>query len=433
MKRLLFASIAAMLIGCDGAGFTPNLPSNEDGRPSTGALLGGDVLYRFRGGTDGRAPRTIVVDASGVIFGITQAGGGSGCAATYVRGCGTIYELTPSTNGFTESVLHRFTQTDQGVFPIGLVLHDGRLYGTTAFTWPNGCGTIFRIARTGNGFAFKTLYAFDGLGGSGCAPRSPPLVGNAGVIYGTTVGGGASGLGSIFKLTPTDGGYVASILYSFKGKSDGKWPSGTLTLEPTGDLYGTTMAGGRAGCNGTGCGTVYRLHRAASGYVEQIVHRFTAAEGSPFDGVSLADGAVYGVTGGAACGLLFEIAPKRQDSYRVLHRFGRTEGCGPDGVVADGRGDIFGTTEFGGSAKATKRCPIGCGAVFEAPSSSGYRITILHNFDGSDGEQPVSGVIVKGGMLYGTAAEGGSGCRRGYGGGGCGTVFALPIRLTEGI
>jgi uncharacterized repeat protein (TIGR03803 family) len=298
------------------------------------------------------------------------------------------------------------------------------LYGTTSFTWPNGCGTVFAIVPAGAQYVTKTLYAFHG--GDGCAPRSAPIVEPDGAIYGATVEGGPGGFGTVFKLTPTSTGYTAAVLYAFAGGRDGYWPSGTLAVDSLGNVFGTTMAGGNHGCKGTGCGIAYELHRTNSGYEERVLHRFTAAEGSDWDGLTLGrSGALYGVTVVSSCGLLFEITAGHRQSYRVLHNFTSSEGCSPDGVIVNANGDVFGTTEFGGPI-SSRRCPGGCGTVFEfAAGSLTGKPLILHSFRGRDGEQPVRGVIASNGILYGTTAEGGSHCPKAYGGGGCGTVFEI--------
>jgi hypothetical protein len=232
------------------------------------------VLYRFSGGTDGAAPMaTLIIDSTGNLFGTTQLGGGGSC----VDGCGTVFRLAPSTGGtFTETVLYQFTGGSDGASPrAGLSMDaNGNLYGTTynggGGGCVDGCGTVFKLAPTGNGtFAETVLNRFTG-GTVGANPSGGLLVDpSAGNLYGTTFNGGgnfcyshsAAGCGIVFQLIPNkDGTYRETVLHTFAGASYGSGPMAGLVACKDGNQYGTTAdAGGGGTGGGAGDGTVFKL------------------------------------------------------------------------------------------------------------------------------------------------------------------------------
>jgi uncharacterized repeat protein (TIGR03803 family) len=275
-----------------------------------------------------------------------------------------------------------------------------------------------------------TLYRFLGRP-DGSEPAAGLIADAAGAFYGTTVRGGAHDDGAVYELTRKGSGYGERLLYSFKGGSDGASPTGSLVVDRTGTLFGTTSLGGELTCTnagGKGCGTVFALVRAGSGYEKRTLYRF---KGYPRDGTSpgtlIADvlGRLYGSTTfggdgracsseGPGCGTIFQLSPSGTGyRERVLHRFGHgSDGLYPtDGLLLDGRGTLYGTTSFGGNSDN--------GTVFELkPSAHAYAETLLYSFKGRpDGFGPNGGLIAdRTGTLYGTTQNGGTGD---------GTVFAL--------
>jgi uncharacterized repeat protein (TIGR03803 family) len=304
----------------------------------------------------------------------------------------------------------------------------GNLYGTTLSSGlGRGFGTVFERDRTG---ALSTLYSFSG-GADGSYPYAPLLVDRQGVLYGTTSGGGSFGLGTVFKVGPTG---EESVLYSFAGGMDGANPYGGLIRDSTGNFYGTTLyGGGGTSCYSPvgGCGTVFKLDKSGT---ETVLYRFSGdADGAwPYAGV-LRDEAgnasnLYGTTlrGGDSscdCGTVFELDVSGAET--VLHKFtGKPDGASPyGGLIEDGSGNLYGTTEIGGSYST---CPVGCGTVFKLDGNGNE--TVLYNFTVGEGG-PVAGLVMDAaGNLYGTTENAGSSCYEG-----CGEAFMLDSAGKETI
>jgi uncharacterized repeat protein (TIGR03803 family) len=202
-----------------------------------------NVLQSFTGGDSPWAG--LIADAAGNLYGTTEGGDGPG----------TVFQLTPSG---TLNILHRFTGRD-GAIPHGTLIFDapGNLYGTTHNGGTSGYGTVFQLTPSG---ALNVLHSFIG-GSDGTYPEAGLIADAAGNLYSTTYGGGASGQGTVFQLTPSG---ALNVLHSFTGGSDGGRPVADLIADTAGNLYGTTSSGGAiASCSG-GCGTVFQLTVPAS-------------------------------------------------------------------------------------------------------------------------------------------------------------------------
>jgi len=299
----------------------------------------------------------------------------------------------------TENVLYSFKGGAGGQIPFAGVVrdHDGNLYGIADQGGANGLGTIFEITAAGKE---KVLHTFTG-GKDGSAYYSGLTIDKKGNLYGTTPGGGTHQVGSVFELTPK---HKVALLYSFKDKKDGSSPGAGVFRDKTGDLFGTTFAGG-AKDNGV----VFRV----TGGSETVLHAFTGTEeGSEPYGTVVVDAKknIYGSTylGGAfGFGEVFKVSSKGK--FKILYSFtGGSDGSGPiAGVVRDKMGNLYGTTTGGGAH--------GLGAVFKVTPSG--QETVLHSFAGTDGGLPYAGVILdEEGNLYGTTYIGGTGY---------GTVFEL--------
>jgi len=251
---------------------------------------------------------------------------------------------------------------------------------------------------------------------------------NKGNLYGVSTGEVGYTYGRVFELSPSANGWTETVLYTFKGGTDGNGPAEmeSLAFDPAGNLYGTTVAGGKGG------GTVFRLTPVGGGkWTESVIHSFLGTEGStPQTGVTIAGGKLYGTTTVGTTGSIFEMSP--QLGYRVIHRFGsvKNDGSGPmAALTVDSAGNLYGTTYKGGAAGCGLG-GLGCGTVFKLTptSSGGWRYKQIYSFQGgSDGERPYGGVVISPtGIVYGTTWLGGLGTDQCFSNApGCGTVFEL--------
>ena len=308
------------------------------------------VLYNFDGDNDGSGPAGLIREANGTFYGNTYYGGADGF--------GTVYELTKKGK---ETLLYSFTSGADGAYPQSPLIRDahGNLYGT-AFSYggPSSGGTIFKISKTG---VFTVLYTFMGKP-DGARPSAGVIEDADGNLYGTTAGGGANGVGSVFMFSTSTG--KETVLYSFKGSDDGENPYAGVIRDADGNLYGTTYDGGGP-MNG---GTVFELSPAGK---ETVLYSFTGSNGdgyNPNAGV-IRDtaGNLYGTTyyGGAyGAGTVYKLSPTGKET--VLYGFtGLADGGLPlGGVIMDVAGNLYGTTEYGGDPNcATEQA--GCGVVFK--------------------------------------------------------------------
>ncbi len=515
---------AGNLYGTTGVGGVHPCPSNGGNgcgtvfelSPSQGGGWTETVLHNFGNGTDGYTPFSgLVLDASGNLYGTTSSGG--------IHNFGTAFELAPKQGGgWTETVLHSFNLNgSDGTYPQAELLLDGagNLYSTTFSGGPFSVGTVFELApKQGGGFTESIVHSFDFNGTDGANPIFAGLIrdsaGNyygttsaggaydlgtvfeltpdggekvlysfghytdaavpeaslifdgAGNLYGTTSQGGIHGLGAVFELSPSGGGWTERVLHSFGNNTDGYYPQAGLVFDSAGNLYGTTYFGGihESGTafqlmpngsggwtervlhnfdvsNGDGAfpssalifdsagnlygttylgglyfyGTVFELSpNGTGGWNETLLHSFnlTGNDGAFPQGSLIFDTAnnLYGATAGGgihADGSVFQLTPHVGGGWteKVLHSFGGTDGNNPQaGLVMNGAGNLFGTTYMGGINNY--------GTVFElTPAGGAWDDTVLHNFnfDGSDGFYPESNLILdSGGNLYGTTSQGGT-------------------------
>jgi uncharacterized repeat protein (TIGR03803 family) len=211
------------------------------------------TLYTFTGGQDWANPSSpLMFDRAGNIYGTAAAGGQPGCAGF---GCGTVYQLTPSGSGWTEHTLYTFHDSTDGAEPsAGLVADgDGNLYGATCCGDENG-GTLFYLSPSGGSWSFYLVYD---LVGTGPGPSANLVRDGAGNLYGASWGDGRYGRGVVFKLTPTNNGWIYTSLHDFTGGSDGGNAEGGLAIDGEGNIYGTTYQGGLQSC--AYCGVVYKI------------------------------------------------------------------------------------------------------------------------------------------------------------------------------
>jgi uncharacterized repeat protein (TIGR03803 family) len=426
------------------------------------------VLYSFQGSPDGSFPGGgVVFDKAGNLYGVTVEGGSGSCPPAQ---CGIVYRLSPPAQKggpWTETVLYVFKgqHYGDGSSPAGTLIIDssGNLYGATGYGGTGqcmifggvvGCGTVYELSppkKQGEAWTEKVLYSFKGDKDGQLAGETLTFDGH-GNIYGATAYGGGYGscnepyyqhCGAIYELSPpqTKGGkWTEKVLYGFKSGKDGANPNGGLVFDAKDAIYGTTQFGGYhqgqcdRGVGYEGCGTVFALKPPAKeggDWSESVHHRF---EGSPRDGLGpngcLAqgkDGSLYGTTIGGGSdedGVVFRLIPSvnNRNSWKesLIHVFtGAEDGQGPwAGLVQGPDGNFYGSA--GGS-------PSRGGVVFRMrpPALTGgvWSFDVLYSFTGSpDGYDPLELTIVKGGVIFGVTAYGGTGqaCQ-----GGCGTVFEI--------
>src|SRR5207249_6604580 len=202
------------------------------------------VLYSFTSGPDGSEPyKGVTLDAQGNLYGTAVAGGSGSCEG----GCGVVYKLTNSGGTWTQTVLHAFTGGDDGSGPGARVTVDphGNVYGMTPTGGTFGLGTIYQLHQRANGnYAFKVIHTFTG-GADGSSGSAGKMVLRNGHLYGAATTGGAYGSGVVFELTPTQvGEWDFKTIYSFRGQPDGVFPYGALLFDRSGNIYGTTYYGG---------------------------------------------------------------------------------------------------------------------------------------------------------------------------------------------
>lgn len=363
------------------------------------------VLHNFTGEQDGAIPVGLTIDRGGNLYG-TASGGGAGY--------GAIFKLAQKGSGWVLTPLYIFQAGPDGVYPGYPVLigSDGSLYGTTeeggglGNCYYDGCGTVFKLrpAARASGSALApwteaVLYRFTGA--DGAFATSGLVSDSAGNLYGTTLGGGI-GDGNVYLLSPSNGGWTESLVYSFTGGDDGSGPLGGLTFDGAGNLYGTTDSGGLYGE-----GTVYELTPSGSGWAKRTLYSFT-------DGYSVAglildqSGNAYGTTQYGGCcfsGTVFELKPSNgQWTFTVLHNFAG-QYSGPEAsLTMDAAGNLYGTTYAIGAHEY--------GNVFKlSPLNGGWIYTSLYDFTGgTDGGYPRGNLVLDAnGNLYGTVTYGGTG------------------------
>lgn len=370
------------------------------------------VLYNFSG-FDGAQPfASLIQDAAGNLYGTTLSGG------TYNNG--VVFKLSPDG---TETVLHHFTGGADGATPFAGLIQDsaGNLYGTATNGGASGAGTVFEISPAG---AFTVLHSFGG-GADGKGPQGGLIQDSKGNLFGTTFAGGTSNNGVVFEINSAG---QETVLYTFTGTTDGGNPYAGLTRDNNGNFYGTATFGGPSSaflCNGAhpACGVVFKLSLEGE---ERVLYQFLgqAGGGVPLGGVIRGKtGNIYGTTqtGGSfkaseecgmseppGCGVVFQLNPAGKE--KVLHTFSGPNTCTSGG--SDGAFSAAGLIQdAAGNLYGTTAFGGGCndaGSIFKlGPSGQETQLYVFSG--GTDGAHPWAGLIQdSSGNLYGTASEGGS-------------------------
>jgi len=357
------------------------------------------VLYNFTGGSDGGYPHGgLIRDSAGNLYGATQTGG--------TAFAGVVFKIDTANN---ETVLYNFAGGTDGGLPSVLIRDsNGNLYGT-AFGGQANQGVVYKLDTNNQE---TVLCGFPSPTRDGSNPGWGLLRDSAGNLYGTTGAGGTSHAGIVYKIDTTG---HETVLHNFTGGLDGGSPYAGLVADDQGNLYGTAPSGGSFGG-----GVVFKLDPAGN---ETVLYNFAwyPLDGGafPWGGVIRdSEGKLFGTTwfsGANNAGVVYRIDPTTQ-TEKVLYTFtGGSDGYGPNaGLARDSAGNLYGTTQGGGSA--------GLGVVYKV-NAAGFE-TVLHNFTGgADGAGPWTGVVVDpSGNVYGSA---------GGGTGNAGVVFKLDPAGTE--
>ncbi len=263
------------------------------------------VLYSFAGGVDGANPQAgLARDSAGNLYGTTSAGG--------TANNGTIFKLSrPQKNGqpWTEHILYSFGASPDGATPVAGVTFDkaGTLYGTTSLGGAYGYGTVFTLSSSGSNWTETILHDFQD-GDDGGVPYAGLVADKAGNLFGAATEGGVGNVGgTLFELSPSDGEWNFSTIYSLPGSGI----SGTfrdVLLDPKGNIYATTH------CDGTyNAGTVFELSPGNGRWNYTPLYVFTGGSDGlySFSNLAVSHGALYGTTnqgGASGYGVIFKIA-----------------------------------------------------------------------------------------------------------------------------
>lgn len=359
------------------------------------------ILHSFGAPGDGSQPVSgLVFDGQGNLYGqASQGGAGSPLCGT--QGCGTVFELSPQSDGtWSETILHQFGGPDGagGSFIAPVFDSGGNLYGTTSGGGIHLDGTAFQLTPRGNGrWGFDSLYSFNDSS-SGYGPSGVAF--NNGAVYATVSwGGGENDEGTVIRLShPSPNHWSEMTLHAFNEYTDGWLPEG-LVFDADGNAYGTTFYGGIQNL-----GTVYKLTRdpTTGQWTETIIHKFDILDGNNPSAPLVFDssGNLYSTTiggGQLGGGNVFELSPNSDGTWRLKTIYSFLPGEDSyAGVTFDQQGNLYAITE-------------GSGRVYKlTPSSGEWTATILHQFSGSDGAFPFASVTLdSAGNVYGTTQLGG--------------------------
>jgi uncharacterized repeat protein (TIGR03803 family) len=377
------------------------------------------VLHSFGGSPeDGKYPMAgLVFDKVGAAYGTTTQGG--------FYGAGVVFKLTPVGSLWRETVLYDFHGTTDGASPYGGVVLDrsGNLYGETIgggtgtcfYQNVSGCGVVYELtppSQRGGSWKESVVHTFTG-GNDGATPSGNLTFDTSGALFGTTLFGGNLQEGTVFKLVRSGRAWTEIVLHSFGNVDDGAEPAAGVVFDAHGNLWGTTVSGGQY----LYWGTVFEMVLSDGDWTESVLYSFDNGTdgGQPAAGLIFdRKGALYSTTlsgGVTGNGTVFGLTPPSTSGgawvENVLYSFqdGRDGGLPQAGLIFDAVGNLYGTTHSGGES--------GAGAVFKltapAQGTGEWNETVLYSFtNGRDGGLPDSNLVHgSDGYLYGTSYAGG--------------------------
>jgi len=320
----------------------------ELARSGTGWIL--RPLYDFQGGDDSGNPGYgVVLGPDGALYGVISGG----CSNYYV--CGKVFRLAPLptrcasfTCPWQETVLHQFTGTPDGSLPLSRLIFDpaGNMYGVTFYGGLYNWGAAYELSPSHGGWTENVIYSFNSIQGLGTAlPQGSLALDGAGNLYGAANCNDTLGCfyGAVWQLQPSQQGWTLNSLYQFNGL-DGYQPIGVIR-DPSGNLYGPTF-----GAAGNDSGTIYELSPSNGGWNYSLVYDFgfeDSASGLVMDSF----GNLYGGNADYTGTYVFKLTRSGNSwIFSKVHTFSGPDGLGPAGnLVFDSNGNLYGTTVKGGS------------------------------------------------------------------------------------
>ena len=363
------------------------------------------TLHNFTNGPDGGEPiGGVTIDRAGNFYGTASTGGNTSGSCDYPNppGCGTVFKLLHKNSGWITTPIYTFNGPD-GRNPLARVIigPDGSLFGTTSLGGDYDHGVVFNLRPPAS--ACKTalcpwtetvLFSFQGA--TGADPTFGDLTFDAaGNLYGTTPHGGQGGRGVVYELTPSNGGWTETVLYSFQSSPDGNTPYGGIVFDQAGNIWGTTGFGGTYNN-----GTIYELVPSSGSWTENVVYNFYGATdgANPYAGLIVdAAGNFFGATFGynGTTPKVFELSPSNGSwRFSTLYSLGSTQGA-IGNLIMDAAHNLYGTT-YGGLPEVYRL----------APADGSWTLT---GSWGGVGSNPSGAVTMdSSGNLYTTTQDGGT-------------------------
>jgi uncharacterized repeat protein (TIGR03803 family) len=372
-----------------------------DGRPlelADGSLYGSTELSNGGGGViykinkDGSGFQILRIMPDGVPGSLNSELVPGSDGALYTTGFSALFKLR--SDGTDVQFLHQFVRgPEDGVFARGVIFGpDAALYGVAQLGGVNDAGIVYRIRPDGS--EYSVLHHFRHMSVTAATPRASLIKTDSGLFFGTAQAGGSNNVGAIFCLRPN--GSESRVLFSFGVGANAARVPNRLCAAADGFLYGTTVQGGLSNA-----GVIYRISQNGSNY--HVLRHLGATDEPRTAQAGLivdAGGWLYGTSfsgGVAGRGTVYKVH-KDTEEFVVLRSLTTADGYQPQSELVEASGNLYGTTGLGGAQNL--------GVVFRIePSGSNYTVLHSFT-GGAQGQNPTSGLMVgSGGKLYGTTAR----------------------------